>query len=163
MKFLIDTNVLLDTILQREPFCKDSDKVVEMICEGKAEGCVSVQSLKDVFFFCKKNADIDKSFKTIERLSYIFEIIDVNNQDVFSALMYDISDFESGLLGFSAKRNNVDGIITRNGKGFVDLDMAIIDPKDIEQYIGTGVNAGDAISDELYDHVLDVKYGKRSE
>ena len=160
MRVLIDTNVLLDAIFLREPFCGDSKKIFSLVREEKIVGCVSVQSLKDIFYLCKRSNRFKDPLQTVEKLSFIFEVIDVNGQDSMSALMSGMEDYEDGLLAFSAQRNNIDGIITRNGKDFYDSDIAIIDPKDIEQYVDVGVDAGNAIIDELYYHIIDVKYGK---
>jgi len=135
MRVLIDTNVLLDTIFHREPFYIDSDKIFDIMHEEKMKGCVSVQSLKDIFYICKK---IDKNrnpYEVIEKLSFVFEVVDVTSQDSVMALMSPIDDFEDGLLVFSARRNNIEAIITRNGRDFHEADIIVIDPKDIERYL----------------------------
>lgn len=142
MRALIDTNVLLDAIFRREPFFEDSKKVFEMARDGKIEGYISVQSLKDIFYLCKKINGREHCFDAIEKLSFLFKVVDVTGQDSFSALMSDIDDYEDGLLIFSAKRNNIDAIITRNGKDFVESDIILIDPKNIDRYFDDLIEVG---------------------
>ena len=145
MRALIDTDVLLDAIFSREPFFNDSKKVFDLVCEKKINGCVSVQSLRGVFYFCRRVKNLESSFETVEKLSFIFEIIDVNGQDAFSVLMSDKKDFERWLLVFSAHRNYIESIITRKERDFSESDLIIINPKDIDQYIDTEVEVGSTI------------------
>ena len=159
MRALIDTNVLMDTIFSREPFNKDSDKILDMVCEKKIDGCVSVQSLRDIFYFCKKINNSNNHISIIEKLSFIFEVIDVNGQDSFSALMSDIEDYEDGLLAFSAHRNYIKIIITRNEKDYYDSDLVIINPKEIDKYINTDLEAGSVVIDNTFFSVCDPKQG----
>ena len=154
MKVLIDTNVLLDTIQEREPFCKDSDRVFDLASEGKIEGCISVQSLKDIFYICRRTYGDDASFRQIEKLSFLFKVIDISGSDSISALMSNIRDYEDSLLLFSARRNNIEAIITRNGRDFLE-DMIVIDPKNIDQYVNADVEAGSVIIDNVFDTTCD--------
>ena len=135
MKALIDTNVLLDTLLQREPFCKGSDRIFDLVSEGKIEGCISVQSLIDVYYFCKKVHKDNNKFDVIEKLSFVFEVIEISGQDSISAIMSDTDDYEDGLLLFSALRNNVEAIITRNERDFNESSIVLINPKDIDRFL----------------------------
>lgn len=152
MRALVDTNVLLDTILQREPYCKDSDRIIDLVSEGKIEGCVSVQSLKDIFYFCKKTNAFGNRFNAIEKLSFIFEVIDVSGQDSISALMSEIDDYEDGLLLFSAQRNNIKAIITRNERDFYESDIVLINPKDIDRYFSPFIEVGSLTIDNVFIH-----------
>jgi len=150
MRALIDTNVLLDAIFAREPFLNDSKKLFELIREKRIEGCVSVQSLKDIFYICNKASRFKDPTETIEKLSFILDVIDVNSQDSFSTLMSDIKDYENGLLVFSAKRNNIRIIITRNEKDFIESDLMIINPKDIDQYLDTFTEVKSTVIDNIF-------------
>jgi predicted nucleic acid-binding protein len=154
MKALVDTNVLLDTIFHREPFCAHSDLIFDLVEMEKIEGCISVQSLKDVFFFCNKAGSQGDPFKAVERLSFIFTVIDVTGEDSLSALMSDIEDYEDGLLVFSALRNDIRTIITRNKKDFFESHMIVIDPKEIDKFLIDDVEAGSVMIDNVYKTVL---------
>ena len=142
MKALIDTNVLLDTLLERKPFHRESDRIFDLVSEGKIDGCVSIQSLKDVFYFCKKTHGEDISFGAVEKLSLLFEIIDVSSLDSVSALMSDVCDYEDGLLLFSAQRNNVEAIITKNTKDFFESGILVIHPHEIDKYLENPYEVG---------------------
>ncbi|MDR1954849.1 MAG: PIN domain-containing protein [Candidatus Methanoplasma sp.] len=145
MKALIDTNVLVDVIQSREPFYSDSKRVFQLVIENKIEGYISVQTLKDIFYICKRSKIKKNPIETIEQIIFIFKIIDATGEDAISALMSDIEDFEDGMLVFSAQRNGIDTIITRNEKDHYESELTIIDPKEINQYLNTLVETGSNI------------------
>ncbi len=135
MKALIDTNILLDMILARQPFFEDAEKIFRLVREERIEGCISVQSLKDIFFLCKKLDKEQDPFDVIQKLSYIFQVIDVSGADSIMALTSDVGDYEDGLLAFSASRNGIKAIITRDKKDFFESDLIVIHPKEIDKYL----------------------------
>lgn len=142
MKALIDTNVLIDVIQSREPFCQHSKRIFQLAAEGKIEGYVSVQSLKDIFYVCKRSCKEKSPFEPIEQISFLFSIIDVTGEDSLSALMSDISDYEDALLVHSAQRNGINVIITRNKHDFQDSHMVAVDPSEIDDYLGREFETG---------------------
>ena len=50
-KILIDTNVLLDYLLEREPFFEDAKKVISSCTEGNTKGCIAAH----MFFILRKD------------------------------------------------------------------------------------------------------------
>ena len=44
-KILIDTNVLLDYLLEREPFFEDAKNVILLCIKGKIKGCIAAHSI----------------------------------------------------------------------------------------------------------------------
>lgn len=134
MKVLIDTNLFLDVVLKREPFVKQSLKVInKLIDDGSAY--ISVQSLKDIFYWCSKDSKIEEPWLIVEKLSFICNVIDVSSEDSINALMSGVSDYEDGLIAMSAIRNGIDAIVTRDQRGFVDIDIIVFHPKDADKYL----------------------------
>jgi len=135
-KFLIDTNVMLDILFKREPFYDHSRYALELIVNSDSKACVSVQSMSDIFYLVSKNKTQAGSWRAIEKMSLLFEIIGITADDSMDVLCSDFNDYEDGLIAFSAKRNGVDAIITRNEKDFFESDLLLINPKEIDKYIG---------------------------
>lgn len=50
----VDTNVLLDYLLTREPYYEDAKKIVIACAEGKVNGCIAAHSISNVFFILRK-------------------------------------------------------------------------------------------------------------
>jgi len=134
-KLLIDTNVILDTIFKREPFYYHSRCAIESIINSDLKACVSVQSMSDIFYLVSKNKTQADSWKAIEKMSLIFEVIGITSDDSMDSLCSGFSDYEDGLIAFSAKRNGADAILTRNEKDFFESDLILINPKEIDKYL----------------------------
>lgn len=54
-KILIDTNILLDYLLEREPFFEDAKKVILSCTEGNTKGCIAAHSISNMFFILRKD------------------------------------------------------------------------------------------------------------
>ncbi len=50
-KILIDTNVLLDYILEREPFFEEANKAILSCTEGNTKGCIAAHSISNMFLY----------------------------------------------------------------------------------------------------------------
>ncbi|WP_334310543.1 MULTISPECIES: PIN domain-containing protein [Spirulina] len=50
MRVLIDTNILLDFLLQREPFCHDAERLFQAIDSGQIVGYATATTLTDIFY-----------------------------------------------------------------------------------------------------------------
>ncbi len=54
MKIMCDTNVIIDVLLDREPFVDDSYKVLKLREEHQLEGFVSASSVTDIYYLVRK-------------------------------------------------------------------------------------------------------------
>jgi predicted nucleic acid-binding protein len=55
MKVLVDTNVILDVLLKRSPFYKDSYKIFQFVDQERIKGCLSASSITDIFYLLNKD------------------------------------------------------------------------------------------------------------
>ena len=53
MKVMCDTNIILDVLLEREPFVEDSYKLLRLCEEHDINGFVSASSITDIFYIVK--------------------------------------------------------------------------------------------------------------
>ena len=56
MKVLIDTNIILDFLLQRKPFFQDAELLFEAVSTGQIIGYVTATTLTDIFYIARKHA-----------------------------------------------------------------------------------------------------------
>ncbi|MCV3214249.1 PIN domain-containing protein [Plectonema radiosum NIES-515] len=50
MRVLLDTNIMLDSFLEREPFVRDAKALLEAIQSQRIEGYVTATTLTDIFY-----------------------------------------------------------------------------------------------------------------
>lgn len=130
MRVMIDTNVILDVLLQREPFFDASKAVLRLCEERKAQGFISTSAVTDIFYLTRKAlGSLDDTYRTIGSVLNIVKILTVTNDDVIRAFQMKAKDFEDCLLAVCAESNRCGGIVTRNQKDFLAFGIALYTPE----------------------------------
>jgi predicted nucleic acid-binding protein len=124
----IDTNVILDVLLQREGFWEESAKIFVLAEQGKIQACVSSSSITDIFYVSRKKLTLPIARKAIENLLNLFEIVGVDESDLRGALTIPISDVEDALQAWCAKKAGAEAFITQNIEDFNNIDIPVITP-----------------------------------
>ena len=134
IKALIDTNIVLDIALKRQPFFECSSKVFDAIDDQLLEGYISATSITDIYYIASKQNGKPQARAFILSLVKVLEIVGVEKRIIMDALNSDFSDFEDAIQAFSANAYSLDIIITRNIKDFKNSPVKVIKPKEfIEQ------------------------------
>ena len=131
MKVLIDTNIVLDILLEREEFFKQSYEVLKACENGKAEGFFAASSVTDIFYVIKKwTHDTEKAYEAVGHLLSILNVLSVTNEDVLNAYSKHAPDFEDCLVATCAISNKCEAVVTRDKKGFKGMGISAISPED---------------------------------
>ena len=131
MRLLIDANVILDVLQQREPHYKDSS-LVWKICEtGQADGYISVLTIANLVYVMRKELDPEQVKDVIQKLKLIFQLADFSVTDLGKASEMKWSDFEDAIQSATAERIQADYIITRNVKDFTKSKVAAFTPSEL--------------------------------
>ena len=106
MRFMVDTNILLDVLLEREPFFADSKAVLSLCEEHKIQGFISASTATDIFYLTRKAlGNTDKAYEALGHILNIVKILTVTNEDVNHAFLKRAHDFEDCLLAVCADSN----------------------------------------------------------
>jgi len=131
MKVLFDTNVILDYLVQREPFYHDSREVILLSAEKKLDGVIGAGSIADIYYICRKEyQSTEKSLNLITDLLKLVALVDTKSYDIHNALAFNMSDFEDAIVAATALRETAEHIITRNTKDFARSPIPAITPSD---------------------------------
>ena len=129
---MIDTNILLDVLLEREPFFEDSRKVLTLCEEKKVLGFLSASSATDIFYIIRKALQsTDLAYKALGSILDIVKILTVTNEDVLAAFTKKAPDFEDCLLATCAMSNKCTAIVTRNKKDFSAFGITLLSPEEL--------------------------------
>ena len=136
MKIMCDTNIILDVLLEREPFVDDSYKVLSLCEKHRIDGFVSASSVTDIYYLVRKYThSTDLAYKAVGKLLEIVKVCSVTNNDVLTAFQKKATDFEDCLVATCAKSIRCDCIVTRNKKDFEDFDIPLLTPSELLQQI----------------------------
>lgn len=131
MKLLIDANILLDVLQNREPHVQDSS-VIWKLCETeKVKGYVSVLTFANLVYIMRKELDPKKIEETLNALSLIFEFANFNTSDLAHAAELEWDDFEDAVQSVTAERIHADYIITRNVRDFAKSKVVAFTPSEL--------------------------------
>ena len=117
-RVLLDTNVVLDFALKREPFYENAETILVEIANGTLRGFLTASMATDIFYLLQKATGKTFALKTFTDLLILIDVLSVYGEDVHSALQSEWNDFEDALQTQVAIRNEIDAIITRNVKDF---------------------------------------------
>ena len=129
MKIMCDTNVIMDMLLEREPFADNSCKVLSLCEEHRIDGFVSASSITDIYYLVRKHTHSNElAYNAIGKLLEIVRVCSVTNNDVLAAFQRKARDFEDCLVAICAASVRCDYIITRNRKDFGFSDIPVLEP-----------------------------------
>ena len=136
MKVLIDTDVTLDVLLKREPFCYDSNVIFQLADSKNIDGILAAVSITNIFYLLQKAMnDITDVYQIIDKITALFSVAPINEVTITNALALRWKDFEDAVQYITAKENKVEYIITRNETDFKNSDIPCINPTDFIAFL----------------------------
>lgn len=131
MKLLIDTNVILDVLMKREPWAESAEAVLIAVAEEKAEGYTTASTFTDLYYLLRKHLqDREKTKQALLGLLSVLDVLDVTRVDCEKAFDLSMTDYEDALLASCAKRHKIDQIVTRNEKHFDGSPVKTVTPEE---------------------------------
>lgn len=137
MRLLIDTNVVLDVLLKRQPFFETAGDVLKLCERDDIQEYVSASAVTDIYYIANKMMKDKPAVRSmLNKLFQVVSIAAVSEDEIVHALALEWNDFEDSVQYSVALLGNMDGIVTRNPKDFVAEDaLSVWTPEEIIQYI----------------------------
>jgi len=131
----IDTNVVLDFLLNREPFSSYASIILALSEEKKIKVYISPLTISNCYYILRKLASHAKVIRNLQKLLLITNITSISRQDVALALNSNFKDLEDAMQHFSAiSHAKIDVILTRNVKDYKNSELPVMTP---ETYLKT--------------------------
>jgi predicted nucleic acid-binding protein len=131
MKLLLDINVLLDVLLQRDPWADPAANLLTQVERGEAEGFVAGHTLTTIHYVVSRARNQQLAAAAVTDLLRIMEVIPVEKVDFSQALVLPMDDFEEAVQAAAALKIGVDYIVTRDEKGFGGLSIPSVNSGEI--------------------------------
>ncbi|GEQ49142.1 type II toxin-antitoxin system VapC family toxin [Tetragenococcus koreensis] len=130
MNCIIDINVILDVLVKREEFYKQSKEVYMLSVYGVIKGCITANMVTDIYYILEKYGS-ENTKNEIKKLLQLNEVLSVTELDCINALELSGDDFEDNLIIATAIRNDVESIITRNGEDYRNSGLIVYTPEEL--------------------------------
>jgi predicted nucleic acid-binding protein len=137
-RILLDTNVILDAMLQRSPWCVEADAILQMGTHGTVTCFAGPTSLATVFYVARKAVGSIKARAVISKCLSGFEIALMDKQTFLDADNLPGSDFEDNILIAAAVTASLDGVVTRNKAHFLYSPIPVWEPAELLQMLAGG-------------------------
>lgn len=132
MKFLIDTNIILDVLLKREPFCSSGVGVLNLVKQRSIHLYVSASAVTDICYIANRELrDKAQVRSLLIKLVKIVSIASVSEDEIQYALSLCWGDFEDSVQYSVGLLQEMDGIITRNPKDYKEAEIRIWTPDEL--------------------------------
>ena len=131
MVLLIDANIILDVLLNRPDYVKDSAMIWKLCETEQMKGYVSTLTFANLVYIMRKQLDPEKIEDVFHKLNLIFEFADFSVSDLTHAADLNWKDFEDAVQSVTAERIHADYIITRNVRDFSKSRVMAFTPSEL--------------------------------
>ena len=131
----IDCNVLIDWLIDREPFSFYATTLISLTEAKEIESYVSALTLANTYYVIRKELNKKIAEEFLKDSLKLFRIIDLTADIVEISITNKYKNFEDDLHYYSAVENSIEYIITRSKKDFKSEDIMIMDAEEfISEY-----------------------------
>ena len=129
-RILIDSDVILDSFFDRNPFAEYSTVILSMCESGKIKGFLTPLIYSNVYYLLRRTAKHEKVIGKLSQLLKITDVLQMDRKVIEKALNYGFKDFEDALQSYSAVNSgNIDLILTRNLKDYKNSELGVFTPE----------------------------------
>jgi predicted nucleic acid-binding protein len=124
----VDTDVLLDVLGAREPFCPESARVWSLAELGRVTGVISAIRYNKCYSVIRRYGGTAKASEALRLLRDVFQPVDLTAHVLNQAMDAEFPDFEDAIQYFSALRAGAETLVARNPDDFPRTGLAVLTP-----------------------------------
>jgi predicted nucleic acid-binding protein len=132
IRVLIDTNVVLDFLQEREPFAENAARLFERIDSGEIDGFIAATTIANIYYIIRRVAGAVVAQDAIAQILADLNICAVDRDVLEQALVLNFQDFEDAVQYACAVVHSVDAIVTRDVSGFVSGKIPVVLPDELD-------------------------------
>lgn len=128
MRLLLDVNVVIDLLADREPFAESAAAVMARIETGAEIGLLAAHTVTTVFYLLDRHLGRERAQRATMDLLRLFQVVAVDHDRLLHALAMNWNDFEDAVQAACAAKARADYILTRNKQDFRGAEVEILSP-----------------------------------
>ena len=128
-RVLVDANVVLDVLLDRQPHAKASAAVWTAIETGRSEGLLAAHAVTTIHYLIRKELGSARAKRTISAMLRVFRVAAVDGPVLLDALELPMADFEDAVTAAAAGLAGCDFIVTRDPKSLRGAPIRHLTPE----------------------------------
>jgi len=135
-KILFDTNVVLDVLLDRQPYVAASAAAWAAVETGATEGMLAAHAVTTIHHLLRKKLGNVKARGILSAVLSAFRVAAVDHDVVQAALQLPVADFEDAVAAAAARSAGCECIVTRDPKGFRGSPVRSLTPEAVVPLLG---------------------------
>lgn len=129
MVLLIDTNVVLDYLLKREPHYVNAVQLIDYCTNSEMKCHIAFHSMSTIWYHLRKHFDLKERRQLLLSVTDLLTVTGASHNAVVVAILNeDFPDFEDCLQEKCALQCDADYIVTRNVKDFAASKIPAVTP-----------------------------------
>ena len=128
---LVDTNVVLDVVLNRHPWAADAAALLDAVEKGRAQGYIAGHAVTTVYYLVEKHRGHAVAATAVSDLLQLLSVVPLTAMDFQRALGLALRDFEDGVQAAACLQVNADYLVTRNSKDFEGTPVTTRGPGEV--------------------------------
>ena len=130
MRVLLDTDVVLDYWLEREPFAQPASQLLELNAQGVFDAYISGITPVNIFYIARKSLAHERLRQAIDDLLLTMRVCPITHEVLNQALTLPFTDYEDAVQHAAAAASKLDAIVTRNLKDYGNATLPVFSPAD---------------------------------
>ena len=130
MKVFLDTNILIDVVMNRKPWVDDALVFLELANQGKLSLIAADLSFINISYITRKMLSKSELYTLLKDLREFVKVVEMGEMVIDNAIKAQWNDMEDCTQYYAAKREKADYIITRNTKDFILSDIPVLMPNE---------------------------------
>lgn len=141
MKALFDTNIVLDLLLDRDPFADAAARAISCVEAGRMTGYLCATSVTTIEYILDRHIGAPRARRGLAKLLSIFEVALVTRAILEAALDPRYGDFEDGVVAEAARGVGATAIVTRNVRNYKGSRVRPYSPTAVLEMLDAGSSA----------------------
>lgn len=137
MRALLDTDVVLDVLLERVPFVADAEELLDLCRQGRFDAYVSAVTPVNIFYIARKAKSSGDLRQAISDLLRLVRVCPVDHAALVLAVNSPISDYEDAVQHACAEAAGLDAIVTRNLGDYGNAALPVFSPSDFLKHLAS--------------------------
>ena len=130
MRVIVDTNVVLDVLLAREPFVAQAAQILALVERSSIAASLCATTVTTIHYLLAQSLSANEVRNAMRGLLDLFEIAPVNRPVIEQALQSKIAHFEDAVLEQAGRLVGAEAIVTRNTKDFRHSSIKALEPQE---------------------------------
>jgi predicted nucleic acid-binding protein len=136
MRILLDTNVVLDVLLRREPWVSEASAIWKANDDGRMVAYLMASALTDIFYIARRLVGLEAARAAVQTCLEAFEFCPVDRHTLERAHVLSGTDFEDNLQMVCAEIAQLDAIVTRDPGDFKNSTVTALTPANVLARLG---------------------------